>query len=139
MHFIWAHMFLCPCCSEPIVLQRQSLFGTSEGLQYQAKGVWPISFLCFRRSQVCECLAGAIHYQVAQDTALVLGRETFWQIDIECARENCAQPQTIYTKYFAEAPETAIFDRVLLANETIKCPDGHKTALDPSRIQIKQI
>ena len=127
MHLLARHVFQfqCPLCQEHTVLPRQSPLGTYVGQQYQPSGIWPINFLCFRYEQACEVGHDAIHLETIVVQAPVSGEAALWQIECECAHENCGMHHAIYTKYLADEKPANVVGIVLNASPTIACTWTH--------------
>jgi hypothetical protein len=57
-----------------------------------------------------------------------------WQIDYECAQQNCGLHQTIYAKWSTDAKPTDVTRLLLNANPAAACRGGHLAVFDPTRI-----
>jgi hypothetical protein len=121
--------FQCGGCEHTFVLPRQSPLGISDGEQYRPMGIWPIDFLCLPHGHVCRVGREAILLDSVAALAPGLREASLWQIEYECARQNCGQHQTIYTRYLTDAHPLDVIKIVLDANARIVCKEGHVAEL----------
>jgi hypothetical protein len=139
MHIKRGSCFLCPACTEPILLPHRSLLGTCEGREYRPTGIWPIGFLCTQSLRVCECSGEEIRPEIAPVMDPHQGRGVLWQIDCECAHENCGVRSTVYTIHSADADVTEIVGMLLYASSTSICAGGHPLHLEKEAVSAKPL
>lgn len=117
-----------------IPLPHQSPLGIFANRQYQPIGEWPATFLCLRHGQVSVHWPDSIRYEIEPR---VPGQPVpqMWQIEIECAHENCGRLHTIYT---ARAPDRrTILRSIARWNPTIPCGD-HKLIFGENLIRLTE-
>lgn len=117
-----------------IPLPRQSPLGKYEGLRYQSMGEWPLTFLCLRHGLSFSCWPYSIHLE----TDMRLPGQSvspLWQIECECARENCGKLHTIYTGLMPNW--YAIAQRILKIEPRVPCGD-HKLIWNGSSMRATE-
>jgi hypothetical protein len=128
--------FQCDGVDHTFVLPRQSPLGKSVGEQYQPTGIWPIDFLCLPHGHVCRVGREAIRLEGVAALAPGLHEGVLWEIEYECARQNCGQRQTIYTRYSAVGAQSDVIRAVLGTRARILCSEGHEARLDAARMSL---
>jgi hypothetical protein len=128
--------FRCDGAEHTFVLPRQSPLGISVGERYQPTDIWPIDFLCLQHGHVCRVGREAILLDSVAALAPGLREAYLWEIEYECARENCGQHRTIYTRYSADGMPSDVLGAALNAKVAILCREGHLIALDVSRMNV---
>jgi hypothetical protein len=105
-------------CNIPLPLQ--SPIGIYADRQYQPIGEWPVTCLCLRHGLVSAYWLDSIHHEIEM---MALGQPVpqMWQIECECAHENCGKLHTIYT---ARAPDWETILRAIARwNPNVPCGD----------------
>ena len=128
--------FLCYGSEHTFVLPPQSPLGISVGEQYRPTDTWPIDFLCLPHGHVCRVGREAIRLEGVEVLAQGLHEASLWQIEYECARQNCGQRQTIYTRYSAVGTQSDVLGAVFETRAKILCSDGHEAKLDADRMNL---
>lgn len=103
-----------------IPLPLQSPLGIYAGQQYQPMGEWPATFLCLPHGRASVYWPDSIHHEIEP---MVPGQPVppLWQIECDCALENCGMRHTIYT---ARAPKWEIILRAIaIKNPIVSCGD----------------
>jgi len=103
-----------------IPLPLQSPLGIYAGHQFQPTSNWPATFLCLRHGRASVYGLDSIHHEFEPR---VPGQPVppLWQIECECARENCGTLHTIYT---ARAPKWGtILTAIAIKNPLVPCGD----------------
>jgi hypothetical protein len=124
---MWTHVHCvkmdCPAGDDQycyIPLPHQSPLGIIADRQYQPIGEWPATFLCLRHGRVFIYWPYSILHEIEPR---VPGEPVppLWQIECECAHENCGKLHTIYT---ARAPDReTVLKAIARRNPTIVCGD----------------
>jgi len=130
--------FRCHQSDHEFVLPHQSPLGRYEGGQYQATDKWPIDYLCWQHGQMCLVGLGAIHLDTVPELPLGLHLAALWEIEVECAKDNCGQRRTIYTKYSADETPQAIARLLLAPGLWLECRNRHWLEIDESRITVER-
>ena len=118
--------FDCDGAEHDIVLPRRSPLGIFDDPQNQPKGKWPITFLCLLHRHECEVPVEAIRLDTVQIASPGIREVCLWQIEFECARENCGLLQTIYTRYSRDAKPSDVERALQDASHAIACKGGHR-------------
>ena len=103
-----------------IPLPLQSPLGKYADQKYQPMGKWPSAFLCLRHGRVSVDWPDSIRHGIEPR---VPGQPVpqLWQIECECAHENCGTLHTIYT---ARAPDReTVLKCIARWNPTLACGD----------------
>ncbi len=135
----------CPLCDESIDLPRQSPLGTFSGLQRQPSRKWPITFLCRERELMCQMEAPqGDPNSVVVGTTIAERQLVLYEIECECAHENCERNVAIYTTDFAVASEDQIVDKLLRGLSTpsppVRFPSGsHDLELRRDEIYLARL
>ena len=128
--------FQCDGGEHTFVLPRESLLGRFGDEPYLPKGIWPIDFLCLPHGHVCRVTPGMIHLETVETLGQGLHEGFLWKIEYECARQNCGQRQTIYTRYSAVGAQSNVLHDVLETRARIFCSEGHEATLDAARMVL---
>jgi hypothetical protein len=131
--------FLCDGEDHTLVLPRRSPLGTFDDPQNQPKGKWPITFLCLPHRHVCEVTLDTIHLDTVQTVAPGLNEVSLWQIEFECARENCGLLQTIYTRYSRDGKLSDVEGALRDASHVIACKGGHRAVVRWETLRVGQL
>lgn len=126
--------FHCHQVDHEFVLPRQSPLGIYEDGRYRAKDKWPIDYLCWQHGQMCSVGLPAIHLDTVPELPLGLQLASLWEIEVECARENCGQRRTIYTKYSADETPQAVARLAQAPGLQLECVNRHWLQVDESRM-----
>lgn len=122
----FVYQFPCPVCGGHTVLPRRSPLGTYGELQYQPTDAWPINFLCFHNGQVSQVPRGAIRPDtLVTEQIPTPGAASLWQIQCECAHENCGKRHTIYSKYSTDAQPSDVGKLLFQPAQSIPCTSTH--------------
>jgi hypothetical protein len=89
----------CPLCDASIVLPRQSPLGKYEDQWYRPTGAWPITLLCIRSEQTCECSRVMIRRELLEKPGQDSEGMVLWEIACGCAHEDCKRQNDIYAWY----------------------------------------
>lgn len=128
--------FLNPC---KIFLPHPVPLETFEDPLNLPTGIWPATFLCSRHGTTCVCNSHDVRHEI---DLLDQGQPTpnFWEIECECAHENCGSRHTIYT---GEMPDSArIRHNILKLKPTIPCgspSDPHNLVWQWEKILPREI
>lgn len=128
--------FLCDGVEHTFVLPRQSPLGRFADEPRLPTGIWPIDFLCLPHGHVCRVTPQAIHLDPVPTLALGIHETLLWKIEYECARQNCGQRQTIYTRFSEVGSQSDVLDAVLRTRAKILCSEGHEARLDVARLNL---
>ena len=128
--------FQCEEVEHTVVLPRQSPLGRFADEPYLPKGIWPIDFLCLPHGHVCRVTPHVIHLDPVPTLALGIHEALLWKIEYECARQNCGQRQTIYTRYSAVGTQADVLRDVLKTRARVLCSEGHEAKLDMARMEL---
>lgn len=128
--------FQCDGIDHTFVLPRQSPLGIYVGEQYQPKGIWPIDFLCLPHGHMCRVGEETIHLESVETLGQGLREASLWRIEYECARQNCGQRRTIYTRYSAAGAQSDVLRAALGTRAKIPCSGGHEARLDAARMNL---
>lgn len=131
MTFSFEFVLQGDCADERIVLPRQSPLGIAEGLDYQPMGMWPVIFVCTQHGSVFLRYPEEVALESVPDQ-LPRGNR-LWQIECQCAHDNCVRMFDIYTTGFLSADSAEIVSRILRANPKIAC-NGHDLVLKEQRM-----
>jgi hypothetical protein len=115
-------MFDCPCGSESIPLPHQNPLERYEDQPYQSTGYWPVAFLCRRRGRVYAGYAEEIELRPERKPYLDWGRRRLWEIEVQCAHENCGTKRPIYAKHQELDNEDLVIDLLLNADDADPVP-----------------
>ncbi len=121
------------------VLPRQSPLGIFDDQQSQPKGTWPIAFLCLPHGLAWQVTPDMIHLDTVQTVPPGLHEASVWQVEYECAHNNCGRHWTIYTKHSTDADPDYVVLRVLNANPTIQCEGEHVVVFDRYRMKAQHL
>lgn len=122
--------YWCDGVEHTFVLPRQSPLGRFADEPYPSKDIWPIDFLCLPHGHVCRVGKETIRLESVETLARGLYEAFLWKIEYDCARENCGQRQTIYTRYSAAGTQSDVLRAVLETRAEILCSEGHEAVLD---------
>ncbi len=119
------------CC---IFLPHRSLLGTYEYPQHPSTGTWNVMFLCLRHGLLFPRGDRDVHPEIYQmpGTAPI---PPFWELEAQCAHENCGILHTIYTAGLEDFEKLKI--RVLQINPIVLC-EGHDLVWNKELIQGTQ-
>jgi hypothetical protein len=133
----------CPLCHASIALPRQSPLGKYGGLTYQPTDKWPITFWCSAVGQLCAVAPPRSHPKTIAVPDHTQPWVALWEIECECAHENCGRHHTIYSRDYSSAPKTDIADalwRILGTSGTrIRCSSDHYLLLTPTKIRAQKL
>ena len=128
--------FQCDGVEHTFVLPRQSPLGRFDDEPYLPKGIWPIDFLCLQHGHVCRVDRQTIRLEDVEVLPQGLHEASLWQIEYECARQNCGQRQTIYTRHSVVGTQSDVLGAVLKTRAEILCSKGHEVKLDVARMNL---
>ncbi len=128
--------FQCDGVEHTFVLPRQSPLGRFADEPRLPMGIWPIDFLCLPHGHVCRVTQQAIHLDPVPTLAPGIHETLLWKIEYECARQNCGQRQTIYTKFSEVGSRSDVLDAVLRTRANILCSEGHEAIFDAARLNL---
>jgi len=128
--------FQCDGTEHTFVLPRESHLGRFGDEPYLPTGIWPIDFLCLPHGHVCRVGREAIRLEGVAALAPGLHEGVLWEIEYECARQNCGQRQTIYTRYSAVGTQADVLRDVLKTRARVLCSEGHEAKLDMARMEL---
>ena len=131
--------FHCYGADHAFVLPRESHLGRFGDEPYLPKDIWPIDFLCLPHGHVCRVGPETIHLDSVETLGQGLHEAVLWKIEYECARQNCGQRQTIYTRYSAAGEQSDVLRAVLETRAKILCIEGHEARLDGTRINLSSL
>jgi len=128
--------FQCDGVEHAFVLPRQSPLGRFADGPYLPTGIWPIDFLCLPHGHVCQVTPQAIRQESVDRLAQGLHEALLWKIEYECARQDCGQRQTIYTRYSEAGSQSDVLRAVLETRARILCSKGHEAKLEAARMSL---
>lgn len=128
--------FRCDGVEHTFALPRQNPLETYVDGPYPPKDIWPIDFLCLQHGHVCRVGRETIRLESVETLAPGLHEAFLWKIEYECARQNCGQRQTIYTRHSAVGTPSDVLDDVLKTKAEILCIGGHEARLDRDRMNL---
>ena len=128
--------FQCDGAEHTFVLPRQSPLGTYVGEQYQPTGIWPIEFLCLQHGHVCRVTLGTIRLESVETRGQDQYEALLWKIEYECARQNCGQRQTIYTRYSAVGAKSDVLRVVSETGTRVLCSEGHEAKFGAAQMEL---
>jgi hypothetical protein len=128
--------FQCDGTEHTFVLPRESHLGRFGDEPYLPTGIWPIDFLCLPHGHVCRVDLQTIRLESVETLGQGLHEAFLWKIEYECARQNCGQRQTIYTRYSAVGAQSDVIRAVLGTRARILCSEGHEARLDAARMSL---
>ena len=131
--------FQCDGGDHTFVLPRQSPLGRFADEPYLPKDIWPIDFLCLPHGHVCRVTSEAIRLESVPTLAPGLHEASLWGIEYECAKQNCGQLQTIYTRYSTAAQPLEVIKILLSANPKVLCKDGHIAAFREDLMAVRRL
>ena len=127
--------FHCHQADHEFVLPRQSPLGIYEDGRYRATDKWPIDFLCWQHGQMCLVGPPAIRLDTVPELPLGLHLAALWEIEAECAKENCGLRRTIYTKRSVDETPQAVARLLFAPGLRLECKNRqHWLELDEPRI-----
>jgi hypothetical protein len=135
----WVFLFRCPLCGESIVLPRQSPLGKYEGQQYLTTPMWPITFLCKKHGQSCECSVDKIDLEPIQRPDPPPHWETLWEIEAECVHGNCGLRHVIYAKYSPDGTSASVVQSFLATSARVPCTGDHDAEFRTGKIRAKAL
>lgn len=131
--------FQCGGSEHTLVLPRRSPLGIFVDEPCQPKGTWPIDFLCLQHGHVCRVGKETIHLDSVQTVAPGLHVVSLWEIEYECAKQNCGQRRTIYTRYSRDAEPSDVTKIVLNASPMLVCKEGHPAELREDLMDVSRL
>jgi uncharacterized protein YcgI (DUF1989 family) len=130
----------CPNCHRKTALPRQSRIGTYEGLHYQAKGKWPLAYLCSGCGQLSAVEATAIRFDAVSGPHLSLGNQALWLIDCECGHENCAGNFSLCYKHLGIETPAQVCEIVANISPAVECgTHGHRFEFRPDKMHAEKM
>jgi hypothetical protein len=131
--------FQCDGAGHSLVLPRRSPLGIFVDEPCQPTGIWPIDFLCLPHGHVCQIGKETIRQDSVETLAPGLHAVSLWQIEYECAKQNCGRRQTIYTRHSPDAESSDVINIVLRASRIIACKEGHSAELRRDLMTVERL
>lgn len=128
----------CLLCGAPTVLPHQSSLGTFRGQLCQPNPVWPIKLLCVVTAQVCEHPFDKFRRRDLETPYRTPQTVVLWQVECECARENCGRKFTLYAWYREDMSKEDLIAVAVRAKANLHC-DGHDLVRDPKKVAIVKV
>ena len=89
---------------------------------------------------MCVVGPGTIHLDTVPELPLGLQLASLWEIEVECAKENCGQRRTIYTKYSADETPQNVARLLSSPGLQIECKDRrHWLQFDQSKVTVARL
>jgi hypothetical protein len=133
-------LFRCPMCGGSVVLPRQSALGEYGGQQYHRRtDRWPLIFLCRERGKLCECSTDSIQTNPVQKPIPPPHLASLWEIECECAHNDCGLAYTIYAKYQQDETPGNMTNTLLQSKPILACDGGHPVKFQAEKIEVKRL
>lgn len=101
--------------------------------------MWPITFLCKKHGQSCECSVDKIDLEPIQRPDPPPHWETLWEIEAECVHGNCGLRHVIYAKYSPDGTSASVVQSFLATSARVPCTGDHDAEFRTGKIRAKAL